>query len=59
MINCDREDCTWNDQYGECMCKDIDIDEMGSCTTFSLDFDDVVAEELYQNMRDGYKRGEP
>jgi len=54
MINCNREDCTWNDKDGECLCQDIQIDELGQCNTFAVDIDTAVAEQMFQNVRDDW-----
>jgi len=54
MINCDREDCMFN-EFKECQCQSIDIDENGNCKTFSISFDDSVEEQIFQNIRDGWK----
>ena len=55
MIKCDREDCMNNEQK-ECRCQSIDIDELGICKTFEISFDDSVEEEIYQNLRDGWRK---
>jgi len=51
MIKCENEDCIYN-EYQECLCQTIEIDETGKCQTFAVDFDH--SEEKIQNRRDGY-----